>query len=71
MGDPLKFVPFNSMINPGFWTALAKQKLDVSKRKKNTHSLVCFYPAPTFFLDFVVVSKSHKEGEAYVLYLPC
>lgn len=29
MGDPLKFVPFNSMINPGFWTALAKQKLDV------------------------------------------
>ena len=31
MGDPLRFVPFNSMINPGFWSALAKQKLDVSQ----------------------------------------
>ena len=28
--DSLKFVPFSSSINPGFWSELAKMKLDVS-----------------------------------------
>ena len=28
--DSLKFVPFSSSINPGFWSELAKIKLDVS-----------------------------------------
>ena len=31
MGESMKFVPFNSMINPGFWTSLTKTKLDVSQ----------------------------------------
>jgi len=30
MGEPPKFVPFSSTIHPGFWTSLAKVKLDVS-----------------------------------------
>ena len=32
--ESLKFVPFNSMIHPGFWTELSKVKLDVSGLKE-------------------------------------
>jgi len=32
--ESLKFVPFNSTINPGFWSELAKMKLDISGLKE-------------------------------------